>query len=128
MCATHWAALRKAIADRGLDHLVAKSGEKAAERIKAELEGTATDTSYDPLMGAHNMIVSRSLQVGGLYMMALDESGNHRCPICEAMKHSRIGPNEGDFRDAAHVESHWIDGPADAALAYCREQKLIEVH
>lgn len=45
MCETHWAALRKAIADRGLAHLGAKSGVEAAARAVAELKGSETDST-----------------------------------------------------------------------------------
>ena len=110
-CETHWAELRRAIDERGLSHLVAKDGHAAAERLVSELDGTANDRTYDPLMDAHNMILTRALEQGGLYLL-----GGDFCPVCEAIAHT----NEM----AEAVRSHWIDGPAEAVLAYCREHGL----
>ena len=56
-------------------------------------------------MAAHNMIVGRALELGGLYLMTGDY-----CPVCEAMKHGQ-------------PETHWIDGPSDAVLEMAREPK-----
>lgn len=38
----------------------------------------------DPLMEAHNMIMSRSLECLGIYIMMVKEDQSHYCPICEA--------------------------------------------
>lgn len=112
-CQAHWDRLRTAIEIRGLGHLIAPSGAEAMERAAQELDGTATDATYDPLMAAHWMIVSRVTELGGLYLMTGDY-----CPICEAIKgHSQAMVSE-------QVEAHYIDGPADAVLAYCRDKGL----
>ncbi len=113
-CIPHWNALRKAIESRGLSHLVAKTGEDAAKRLTAEVKGTATDRTFDPLMSAHNMIVGRAIEMGGIYLL----TGEY-CPICEAVKHK---PEDVTVEV---VEAHWIDGPADGVLEYCREKKLV---
>lgn len=61
-CQTHWDALRSAIRDRGLYDLVAKSGEAIVNKMAEELKaGAATATTFDPLMGAHNAILSRTM-------------------------------------------------------------------
>ena len=114
-CQTHWDRLRAAIDQRGLTPLVSQDGKAAAQRMAEEIEGTASDVSYDPLLDAHNMISHRALELGGLGML----TGDH-CPVCCAVEHSRIGDGPDSFRDKAHVESHWIDGPADAVLEHVR--------
>lgn len=109
MCQPHWDKLRKAISDRGMDHLIAKSGELAARTIVKELEGNATPLDYDPLMDCNNMIFAHALKCGGLAMLCGEPE---RCPICEAVSHGAD-------------ESWWINGPADAALGYAKENKLV---
>lgn len=110
-CTNHWEALRKAIEDRGLSHLVAKDGETAASNMKAELEGQKSPQNYDPLMDAHWMITNRALKMGGLYLMTVDADGNHYCPLCEVGKHGG-NPQE------------WIDGCTDSILAHCQTNGL----
>jgi hypothetical protein len=86
-CQPHWEELKKAIDDRGLGHLVSKSGEEAVERTARAHEGTGpTKKDVDPLLAAHNNIVSNALASGGIYMMGTDEEGNRFCPVCEAAK------------------------------------------
>jgi hypothetical protein len=110
ICETHWAKLRQAIRDRGLYHLVAKSGEAAADNIKAEAQGLPHD--YDPLMDCNMMIMSAGLKDGGLRLLTPKEDGSHYCPVCEAEAH---GVPVGD----------WINGPADCALQLAREKGLV---
>jgi len=108
-CDDHWAKLRAAISKRGLDHLVARGGKEAVDRLVDEVKGTETAATFDPLMCAHNMVASKALELGGLYML----TGEDICPVCEAVK------NEcGD-------ESYWIDGPADAALEEAKKIGMI---
>jgi hypothetical protein len=99
-CQPHWEALRKAVADRGMDHLVAKSGQEAAERTKSEIEDGPQPANFDPLMRLHWMISGRVLEGFGLYLMLGDY-----CPMCEAGKHCEKCREE--------VET-WPDSAADA--------------
>jgi hypothetical protein len=86
-CATHWSALRQAIHDRGLSDLVSKSTEEVMGRTVEELKaGETSKTTFDPLMGAHNAIVSRALDIAGLSLMAPNEDGSQRCPLCWIQK------------------------------------------
>lgn len=117
ICLPHWEKLRKAIADRGLDHLGAKSGEEAITSIKEELSGG--EPPFDPLMACNNMIWSRGLEIGGLYLMSAKEDGEEYCPICEAIAHK---PADADVQ---WIEDYWILGPADAALSRCRDLGLV---
>ena len=81
-CQDHWDRLRAAIAARGLSDLVAKGGERAVRNLKSELEDGPSFVNFDPLMGAHWAIVNNSMDVLGLAVMAPDEDGNDRCPLC----------------------------------------------
>jgi hypothetical protein len=117
ICQDHWGKLRAAIKERGIDHLVARTGKEAAENMKADLEGRERD--YDPLMDCHWMITSRAVEHGGLYLMAPKEDGTEYCPICEALLH------KPDDISVEQAEKYWIDGPADAALGLCREKGLV---
>jgi hypothetical protein len=121
-CQNHWNILRKAIDDRGMGHLVAKSGEECVKKLVADIEQPSKST-FDPLMGSHNMILSRALHDYGLEIMMQNEDGSDRCPIC--------------FLDAKHKEScidpgctwiyekSWIQGVADDALIEAKRLGLI---
>lgn len=69
-CQPHWRKLSTAIRDRGLWHLVATSGQEAVLHMRAE--------SFEPLIGAHNTIMSNAIQTLGLF---------EGCPVCELKKH-----------------------------------------
>lgn len=124
-CQAHWDKLHDAIKDRGLWHLVAKSGEAAQEAAKRQLEGTDTAADFDPLMSAHWAIYARAIDCGGLYLMGTDESGANDgdfCPLCELNKHAdRTGMPEGQ----GEPSDHWINGCCDAQLEYARELGLV---
>lgn len=111
ICEKHWAMFRAAIETRGLAKLVAKDGRTAMDQMVADLQYGTLPENYDPLMSCNMMVTSRALEVGGLYML----SGDY-CPVCEAMKHL----------DGEATETEWINGPADAALKYCQDHKLIQ--
>ncbi len=108
ICKRHWDALRQAIADRGLEHLGAKSGRDAMRNIITELEGREAENDFDPLMTAHNMIWNMSLEVCGLELMAGDEQ--QQCPICNALQ---------------KYEAWWIEGPANAVKTLAQEKGLV---
>lgn len=100
-CQGHWNKLREAIADRGLDGLVARGGAEAVERSASELETGTTPANFDPLMAAHWAIANNASrlveQAGGnpLYLLtggAEDPVTGYgaahegrtwpRCPLC----------------------------------------------
>jgi len=63
MCQRHWDALRGEIDKRGLGHLVASSGQTAAQQMKDQLtKGEATPVNFDPLMAAFLAIGSNAMQ------------------------------------------------------------------
>jgi hypothetical protein len=120
-CDDHVAKLRAAISARGLEHLVTKSESEAVARAKAEAEGNLPEGLYDPLLCAEHMIASKALELGGMYLLKGDY-----CPVCEAMVHaSGTKDSNGRMITDKIVEKDWIDGPADAVLAYCRAQGLL---
>lgn len=117
ICPEHWAKVRAAVESRGMGHLGAKTGEQAAKDAESQLRGE--ETSYDPLMACNWMITSRALESGGLYLMTPKPDGSDHCPLCEAIEHRPEG------KTIEESERYWIDGPADAALAHCRERGLL---
>lgn len=99
-CLDHWDQLRAAIDGRGLTALVSDGGAEAAHRMRRELAGETSIDSFDPLMGAHNLIVSNAMQtiadVGGdpLVLLAPDAPDDVQCPVCYlntlARRHDQI--------------------------------------
>lgn len=110
ICTPHWERLRAALKERGLDHLGAKTGEAAAANMVTELEGRSAENDFDPLMAANNMIWTQGLKVCGLALMANNEDGSEKCPICESAK---------------AFEQDWITGPSDAVLGIAKEKGLV---
>jgi hypothetical protein len=91
MCPLHWERLKELIRSKGLWDFVSSSGEEACQRMRDELDGkSVTKKTFDPLIGAHNMIVNAALEMGGIYVIGVDEEGNDYCPICEAEKHDAM--------------------------------------
>lgn len=125
-CQEHWDKLRQAIDDRGLSHLVARDGAAAAERIRAELDGTADKRTYDPLMAAHWMIMGWALeQAGASRFPLLNRSEVYHilasedfCPVCEGMR--RVVN-----RTPEQTEHELMNGPSDEVLKYCRDAGLV---
>ena len=105
-CQPHWDRLRQEIKSHGVWDLVSVSGEEAVGKLVDELKGKEpTLEGYDPLMAAHNMITSRALECGGLYLLTGDY-----CPLCEVTKASKPEVAEG-----------WIRGASKAAVDYAVE-------
>jgi hypothetical protein len=112
-CTRHWEALRTAIKDRGLDGLVAKSGEEVVKRLSKELDdGESHKSTFEPLMGAHNAIVMRALDIVGLNLMARNDDGSDRCPICYLQASHDEGCKEEGCK---HSFEPWIVYAADDA-------------
>jgi len=98
MCQKHWDALRQGVHERGMSHLIPHSGQDAADRIKKEQQGDAVPP--DPLMEAYNMILSRSIEFLGMYILSMKEgteasNEGHYCPLCEARDHLPAHPETG---------------------------------
>lgn len=110
ICQPHWDRLRRAIDDRGIGHLGAKSGQDAIRNIVTDLEGREAENDFDPLMACNMMIWSAGTRDLGLALMAANEDGSEKCPICERAK---------------SLEESWIQGPADEALKMAKEKGLV---
>src|ERR1700692_1583669 len=110
ICQPHWDRLRQALADRGIDHLGAKSGQQAMANIVTELEGRGDENDFDPLMACNNMIFAKGLEIVGFELMSPKEEGSERVPICSC---------------AAYYEAGWINGPADAVLQEAIDKGLV---
>ena len=74
MCQAHWDKLKAEIGARGLDRFIAKDGAEAAERLASG--------GFDPLMNAHNAILSNCLNSRGLAAMTPNEDGSEKCQLC----------------------------------------------
>lgn len=115
-CQPHWDRLKTAIESRGLGHLIASNGREAHARTVADLKGESDLSDYDPLMSAHWEIVSAATEYVGLALYNGDA-----CPVCEVLK---VYPPIPEGHRYASNESYFIDGPADAALEFCRAQGI----
>ena len=110
ICQPHWDRLRKALDVRGIGHLGAKSSGEAMRNVVTELEGREAENDFDPMMACNNMIWSAGMRDIGLSIMANNEDGSEKCPICERAK---------------MTEEAWIAGPADEALKIAKEKGLV---
>ena len=108
MCATHWTALRAKIDERGLGHLVARSGKEAVEVLSRQADGIATAAAFDPLMGANFAIFYQYTKDVGLAAFEGD-----KCPLCEVEK-------SGEGR-----AQNWIDGSTQDQLDMIRAKRLL---
>lgn len=113
-CTEHWDALKEAIDERGLSHLIAKDGERAVVNLQEELDSGLTIKNFDPLMSSHWAIVSNVFDAVGLDLMLPDEDGEERCPLCFMNEcHALYCEDENcereDFDD-------WIQYAADDSL------------
>ena len=116
-CQPHWTALKEAIESRGMGHLIAANGRDAFARTVAELEGRAEVDDFDPLMAAHNTIVSRATQDFGLVLFCGDY-----CPVCEYLKNYPAPAPESRWKSN---EEYFIDGPAEMVLAEANARGLM---
>lgn len=73
-CQAHWDLLRTKIDEAGLSAFIADGGEAVAKRM--------VDGGFEPLLGAHNAIMSNALDQFGLALMMPDEEGKDRRPVC----------------------------------------------
>lgn len=121
-CKPHWDALRAAVTQRGMDHLVAKSGEEAMASMVAELGGTATKQDWDPLMAAHWAIVTRVTERVGLAALTTPDF----CPLCAVQEsYEHVAATYDPIPAGAVDAQHWVDSCMDAMLRHARECGLM---
>jgi hypothetical protein len=123
-CQNHWGILRKAIIDRGMEHLIAKTGEECIKKLVTDID-QHSKTTFDPLMGAHNMIISQALNDCGLEVMMQNEDGSDRCPIC--WMDTKHKDNCTDPNCIWTYEENWIQGVANDALTEAKRLGLINL-
>ena len=82
MCQEHWSQLKQLVEASGLGKLVSKSGEEASMRLTKELTCGVDASTFDPLMAAHNILLSHIMDVRGLALMLPNDDGSDRCPLC----------------------------------------------
>jgi hypothetical protein len=107
-CMPHWNELREKVVAHGMESLIAKSGEDIHARMVAAIEGGPKPTTFDPLMAAHNAILIRALDTAGLAVMAPNEDGSERCPLCFLIANCPCGRG-----DACPIRT-WTTGATDA--------------
>lgn len=134
-CEQHWADLRQGVVDRGMWHLVAKSGQDAAEAAVRDLEGRPEPGDWDPLMAAHWALAGRVMDAIGNSqgpMAAVSAMADPEwCPMCSIQESFEVwdkpeqiakhGPRPAHARDAAG----WIDSCLDAMLKHARGKGLV---
>lgn len=90
-CADHWTRLREKIDAAGLGSLVSEGGEAAARTmVRAATEGPSVD-AFDPLMDAHMAIVANAVKLAGPMILADNDDGTPRCPVCFLDYAHRVG-------------------------------------
>lgn len=132
-CQNHWDLLKKAIAARGLNDLVSASGQEALKRSVDQLEGVPdTKENFDPLMGAHNMILNNAMsfcermEINALAMLAPPEDHpEYGCPICflnaASLEHDRTCTNPECRKEKGVTFESWIERAADDAASIAKE-------
>lgn len=137
-CDAHWEALREGVKNRRMWRFVPVSGEEAAERMVAELEGKVQNEEkhFDPLMGSMFQIstaVGKNIERSSGPLAALQCVGDPEwCPLCTVQQSfDVIKANPGgweEFKKHAPPGSFpldaqgWIDQTLDQAVKYVREQ------
>lgn len=122
-CLPHWDALKAEIERLGMTALIAKSSEELHERLKNELESGTTKDTFDPLMGAHNLIVSRALDMVGLELMGKNEDGSEICPLCYLNAAHKRGCKEPGCTWT--YDKTWISGPCGLMFDEAKRLGLI---
>lgn len=118
-CQQHWDKLRDAINARGLGQFVASSGDEATRRMAAELDSKGVKrTTFEPLMGAFWAISSNAISAAGLEIMAPNEDGTDRCPLCFLLASCSCGLDPCPF-------ATWIDRAADDQRAHAVQLGLL---
>lgn len=120
MCMDHWSKLRAAIADRGIEHLVARSGAALVARV---MDDEAGKPGFDPLFFAHNQIVGNAMSLVGLSLMAPNEDGSERCPLCYLQSLHEATCSEADCKWT--YEQTWIPGAAGEAFTEAVRHGLV---
>ncbi len=113
-CQEHWQALRDAIDERGLGHLVAKDSEEVAKRLRSQAEVGRTVDNYEPLVAAHMAIMQNALEVAGAFLFTGGED-EERCPLCFLNAQHEAHCNTPG---CTHNFDNWVGNAADDELEF----------
>lgn len=155
-CPEHWAAMRKAVHDRGMSHLVAGDNKDALARAMREIDAHQAGeqpaaSDFDPLMAMNWSFTGKLMERLGMSVMVSrteedgmpenkDENGyNHYCPLCVVRRDfaahntptGKCGKPECDIVIKPGEQSWelgWIEGCADAMYHTAVEKGLIRHH
>jgi hypothetical protein len=126
-CRDHWDAIRKAVADRGMEHLAAPSAEQAHADFAAQLEGE--EERFDPVMGSmwrltHRVLENVSISQGPAAVLSAFGDPDW-CPMCAVQQSYEEYLRSGQKVDGALDAQGWITNTVDSALAHARESGII---
>lgn len=127
-CDTHWTMLKAKVDEYGLTQFIAKSGEEAHAKLASQLsaEGGTRDT-FDPLLGAHNAIISVAINQTGLELLVVnivDGVEQHHCPLCYLNQKHTVHCTEPDCKFSYDV---WIDHAVKDMVEEAKKLGLVQV-
>lgn len=128
LCTPHWEKLKEAIRARGLWQFVATKGEQVAAKVQAEVERGPGASTFEPLLAANMAIFSNALGLAGMSLMANEEDGSERCPICFLQRwHDSECKESGCPTAVGGSKSfeNWIDAAASDQLAEAKRLGLM---
>lgn len=108
-CQVHWAALRAAIRERGLERFVANGGAEAMRRTVAG--------EFEPLLMANHVLFGMALEHGGLNVLYAKPDGSEHCPVCFLNELCTCGKQE--------CPSNIISNAANAVLVLANERGIL---
>lgn len=115
MCQSHWEEIKAKLTEFGLYHLVPEGGEAAVKKMASMIQEGPNKDNFDPLMMAHNAIVSKCLEVAGPQVLL-----NDGCPLCHII--DNCGCTLGED---CHFK-HWTDGATHAVKRLALELGVIK--
>jgi hypothetical protein len=123
-CASHWEKLREAIKARGLWEFVAQDGDEVVRRV---IDGLTAEkdarSNFEPLMGAHNAIVSNAMSNVGIELLVQNEDGSDKCPICFLQNLHDTNCKDKDCPGVFF--DRWIEHAADDQLDTAKKIGLV---
>jgi len=105
MCKEHWEQLRNRIAELGLSGLVSENGATATRRMESADEFGLNIANFDPLIGAHNLLIDQLIRVGGEGLVQ-----HPGCPVCIV---DYIHTKDCSEPDCPFSYAPWIDKAAE---------------
>lgn len=131
-CQAHGDALRGAIDDRGLSHLVSQGGAELTKHVENELKGGPVEQTWDPLWSAFMGITNNALRCAGLWLMQTppeglgwtdDKGERFFCPLCELDVYQAERKKAGM---EAEGSADWIQSASNEALNFAQKMGMLE--